>query len=225
MLFETKQHGGHYSFMEAWLYEHIAQPSVQRWNELLMEGPLAELPQGARVLDVGCGGGQLPVMLARARPDLLITGIDISPVQVKRALKRTAKMRERVTILEGDGMRLPFDADCFDAVISVLVLKHFAEPDLAVAQMQRVATPGALLLMAEVERGRPLDVARNFVRGMRLPWWMKPFALPMFYTFVTGQGPTKGEAEDWWLALEGLTATKVERLPELPALLLTAKRD
>lgn len=54
---------------------------------------LAEVARGARVLEVGSGGGQLAVAIASEREDLSITGLDLSPEQVARATRRARTHR------------------------------------------------------------------------------------------------------------------------------------
>jgi ubiquinone/menaquinone biosynthesis C-methylase UbiE len=219
-MFDTRAHGGTYSRIEAWLYDRIAAPSVERWNDILLREPLAALPKGGRVLDVGCGGGQLVERLGRQRSDLRLDGIDPTPVQIRRARRRCQALGDRVRLELGRAEELPYPDGLFDAVICVLVLKHLSEPEVALEHCRRVLKPGALLLVVEAERGATLESARNFVGGMRLPFWMRPFALPFFYTWVTGIGPSLPEAEALW-ANQQLERSEVNRLSELPGLVLT----
>ena len=95
------------------------------------------LPEGARILDVGCGPGRHAVALARA--GLSVTGVDISErfLDIAADAARTAGVR--AAFFEVDARQMPFD-DEFDAVISLcqgafglmgrddsLVLKRMAE--------------------------------------------------------------------------------------------------
>src|SRR5215211_1099158 len=69
---------------------------------------IAELaPQGAAVLDIGTGPGVLLAELARLRPDLTLTGIDLSEDMVTAARRNLAPHGDRVTVRVGDVSHLP----------------------------------------------------------------------------------------------------------------------
>ena len=76
---------------------------------------IAALPQGARVLDAGCGPGSWPYPL---RPDLEITGFDIKfPPGPPRPTRQ-------VRVLRGDLARLPLRDGSFDLTVCHYVLEH-----------------------------------------------------------------------------------------------------
>ncbi len=95
------------------------------------------LPEGARILDVGCGPGRHAVVLAEA--GLNVTGVDISERFLDIAAQAARDAGVRAAFFEVDARQMPFD-DEFDAVISLcqgafglmgrddsLVLKRMAE--------------------------------------------------------------------------------------------------
>jgi SAM-dependent methyltransferase len=79
---------------------------------------LLDLPEGARVLDVGCGPGRHLIALARA--GLSVTGIDVSErlLEIARDAANEAALGGRVALFECDARVMPF-GDEFDAVISI----------------------------------------------------------------------------------------------------------
>ena len=86
------------------------------------------IPQGARVLDIGCGWGSLARHIVRARPDVHVTGITISPGQLDFALAHNAAaltedQKGRVDLRLQD-MRTYEPERPFDAVMSVGVFEH-----------------------------------------------------------------------------------------------------
>jgi SAM-dependent methyltransferase len=78
----------------------------------------------ASVLEVGCGyGKQLASIRAQVGPDIPLTGIDFSPSQLNLA---AANLNHdgNVTLVLGDGQRLPFADKAFDLVLTSAVILH-----------------------------------------------------------------------------------------------------
>ena len=114
------------------------------------------LHAGDRVLDVGCGTGQLAMTFAkRIAPSGSIAGIDPAPEMIKRATSRARKQQVPVAFQVAFAQRLPFPNATFDAVACTLALHHVAEDDQqsAVQEMHRVLKPDGRLLIAEFDQG------------------------------------------------------------------------
>jgi release factor glutamine methyltransferase len=79
-------------------------------TELLVEVGL-ELPDGARVVDVGTGSGAIALALKHERPDLVVTGTDVSPDALAVARANGARLGLDVTWLEGDLLAGVAEAD------------------------------------------------------------------------------------------------------------------
>jgi ubiquinone/menaquinone biosynthesis C-methylase UbiE len=98
-----------------------------------------------RVLDVGCGTGQLAVRLRREL-GCRVVGCDFS-----RGMLGQARLRgPRQLFVQGDAQRLPFADAAFDALVSTEAFHWFPDPDAALAEFRRVLEPGARLLVAFV---------------------------------------------------------------------------
>lgn len=97
------------------------------------------LPDGARILDAGCGTGGMMEQLSQR---WACVGIDISPRAVHYTLDRG------LCAVQGDVGALPFDNGSFDAVLCLDVIYHLAvDPHQALAEMRRVLKPGGLLIL------------------------------------------------------------------------------
>lgn len=108
------------------------------------------LPAGARVLDVGCGTGELELRLAPLFPQASFLGIDVEEPHLDRARERCAPYGDRVRFDPGDALALSFPSGQFDLVISRHVLQVLPDAPRAVAEMARVTKPGGRLhLLAE----------------------------------------------------------------------------
>lgn len=93
------------------------------------------------LLDVGIGTG---MSLPLYKPDLQITGIDISAEMLHRARRRIGKHRLKnvAALLEMDRSAMTFPDNHFDAVLATFVLSVAPDPAQMLAEMQRVCKPG-----------------------------------------------------------------------------------
>jgi SAM-dependent methyltransferase len=133
---------------------------VRRLAAALVE----RLPRNARVLDVGCGSGDLAALVMSMRPDLRIEGIDVL-VRPGTAIPVTAF----------DGAHIPFPDNSFDAAIVVDVLHHTDDPALVLAEIARVAP--VVIIKDHLRDGllanttlRFMDWVGNAAHGVRLPY-------------------------------------------------------
>lgn len=119
----------------------------------------ATIASGDRVLDLGCGIGNLLIALAErtafAQPPV---GVDVSPslIELGRAEVRRAGMAGRIALEVAPADRLPFAAASFDVVISSHVLKHLDDAALrtALGEVVRVLRGGGRFLLWEFARSR-----------------------------------------------------------------------
>jgi len=111
---------------------------------------------GARVLEVGCGPGQLSIRLAR-RYGLDVTGIDLDPAMIDRAQANADRAGDgdtrRPSFRVGDVASLPFPDGSFDLVVSTLSMHHWADPAAGLAEIGRVLRPGARALIWDFKPG------------------------------------------------------------------------
>lgn len=99
-----------------------------------------------RILDVGCGTGQLSARLRRERPEAWVTGCDFSAGMLGQAAART----RTVDWVRGDACRLPFRDRSFEAVVSTEAFHWFPDQQRATEELFRVLAPGGIALVALV---------------------------------------------------------------------------
>ncbi|HET8541547.1 MAG TPA: class I SAM-dependent methyltransferase [Anaeromyxobacter sp.] len=112
------------------------------------EAPLLRryaLRESARVLDVGCGTGEISSRLAAALPRATVVGVDVLEGSVALARERHAALAPRLSFAEGDAYALAFPDASFDLVVCRHVLQAIPHAERAVAEMRRVARPGGWL--------------------------------------------------------------------------------
>lgn len=72
-------------------------------TELLVEWAVRRLPEGGSLLDLGTGSGAIALSVAATRPDVAVTGVDLSPAALQVAERNRRRCRlERVRLLESD---------------------------------------------------------------------------------------------------------------------------
>ncbi len=113
-------------------------------------------PDGARVLEVGCGPGRLSILLAR-RYGLDVTGVDLDPAMIDRARANAARSSEEQepepSFLVGDVARLPFPDRSFDLVLSTLSMHHWTDPTAGLTDIGRVLRPDGRALVWDFRAG------------------------------------------------------------------------
>jgi len=141
---ETRRHGtGANGFQgrSSRFYNFVATKLLRGVYRRLARDIARTAPHGAAVLDVGTGPGVLLAELARLRPDLRLTGVDLSSDMVAAALRNLAPFGGRTIVKVGDAARLPLDDDSFDLVVSSLSLHHWDAPETAAPELARVLRP------------------------------------------------------------------------------------
>jgi len=101
---------------------------------------------GTRLLDVGCGAGQLALIAARAGAQ--VSGCDIASNWIEKARSRAAAEGLRIEFDEGDAESLPYRDAQFDAVVSLIGAMFAPRPGLVAAELTRVCRPGGMIAMA-----------------------------------------------------------------------------
>ena len=119
-----------------------------RWSRRLAE-PFIDFVgtrKGERVLDVGCGTGCLAFAIGKRAQENEILGVDFSSAYVEHA--RRHNRDSRISFEVGDACALHLPDKGFHSVLALLVLHFVPKADQAIAEMRRVARPGATVAAA-----------------------------------------------------------------------------
>jgi SAM-dependent methyltransferase len=104
------------------------------------------IPGNARILEVGCGTGQMSLYLARA--DRLVIGADLTRRSLELAVAAAHRFKlDRVLFLETDLHRPGLRAGSFDVVYSSGVLHHTPNPRAAFRSIAQLARPGGMIVL------------------------------------------------------------------------------
>ena len=139
---------------DAGVYDAVSRLVFGSFFEGVAGDVAAVAPDGARVLEVGCGPGLLSIRLAR-KHGLAVTGMDLDPAMVERANANAAREGEgpRPAFSVGDAGSLEFPDGSFDLVVSTLSMHHWADPSAGLAEIARVLRPGGRALIWDLRPG------------------------------------------------------------------------
>lgn len=118
------------------------QRFMGRWSARLAPQLIdfAGVWDGQRILDVGCGTGNLSHALVSNGATTHVVGVD--PVEAYVSFARQAVPHPRARFEISAAESLPFRDESFDATLSLLLLQDLADPNRAVREMARVARRG-----------------------------------------------------------------------------------
>ena len=102
----------------------------------------SHLSTALRVVDIGCGAGDLLAEVRRRRPQAVLAGLDYSGKAVESAGLAVPGSDLRQFIINRE---LPFDSHQFDLVMCCDVLEHLEHPRDVVAELVRICRPGGLV--------------------------------------------------------------------------------
>ncbi|MCC7362976.1 MAG: class I SAM-dependent methyltransferase [Dehalococcoidia bacterium] len=128
------------------LYNSLREDQVHRLAISALRDP-------GDVLDIGCGSGRLLARVAERFPAARLTGIDLSPFMLERAVQRVPGAR----LVHGDSQALPWPDATFDAILAMHHLGHMPHDaaERVAAEAARVLRPGGRLVVAD-HRWHPL---------------------------------------------------------------------
>jgi len=151
---------------------------LRRFELHRIPATLELLEPGARLLDLGCGDGQL-LAQARLRKFSEVCGLDVAQAVVTRAENTCSAVLgdlEGVTVQRANlDAELPYSTGYFDAVTAIAVIEHLFDPYFVLAEINRVLAPGGQFIM-EVPN---------------LAW------LPRRLDILSGRLPVTGDEEGW----------------------------
>lgn len=116
-----------------------------------------EKEKGGKLLDVGCGNGNILYRLVNGRRKLY--GIDLSKNMVEESRKR---LKGDADIKAADAEHIPYNDDTFDILICNASFHHYPHPQKVLTEMKRVLKNGGKLLIGEEYMIQPFRALMNF---------------------------------------------------------------
>lgn len=104
-------------------------------------------PEGASILEIGCGTGRTSCYLATL--GYVVTAIDNHPIMIEKAKMRAEAEQAQVQFLQANATCLPFDSGSFD-VVFIESVTIFLDPEAAIEEYARVLKQGGQILDREL---------------------------------------------------------------------------
>ena len=139
-----------FSTSDQWYVDHL----MMDFPEHLLE-----------VIDIGCGPAGVIIRLARAKPDIHITGVDGSGPMIKLARQavQVAGLEKQISPTQGYVPGLPLEEHSYNAVISKDFLHHLPDPSALWHEVKRLGKPGAAVYVMDLFRPQTPDDAMRIV--------------------------------------------------------------
>jgi ubiquinone/menaquinone biosynthesis C-methylase UbiE len=137
------------------LYDAVNAVAMRQgqWRPRLVERALGAAAS-IRILDLGCGTGEMALAIARVSPDVHLIGVDGDADVLKRADVKARAAGVELELHEALADRVPLPDANVDCVVSTLMFHHLV-PSVkraALAEAQRVLVPGGRLLVCDIGR-------------------------------------------------------------------------
>jgi ubiquinone/menaquinone biosynthesis C-methylase UbiE len=147
-------------------YDRLARRALGGLYRRVAGHVAAAAAPGAAVVDVGTGPGRLLHALAERRPDLSLTGVDVSPdmISVAERQARARGLAGALVFRVGDVGALPLEDDSADLLVSTLSMHHWPDLDAAGRELARVLRPGGQALLYDF-RFAPIGRAMAALRA------------------------------------------------------------
>ena len=184
-----------------------------------------------RMLDVATGTADFAIEAVRMGLDVHVTGVDISAgmLDVGRTKIAARGWNDRIELIQGDSVALPFEADAFDAFTVAFGVRNFEDLQGGLKDMLRVLKPGGLGLVLEFSKPRRFPIKQVFGLYFKhiMPtvgkWVSKD---PAAYTYLPESVDAFPEGNDFLdqMTLTGYTDVKAQRLTGGIATIYTGRK-
>ncbi|RNC29351.1 MAG: Demethylmenaquinone methyltransferase [Candidatus Dichloromethanomonas elyunquensis] len=140
---------GKYDFMNTLM----SMGMDKHWRKITAQ--IVNAGPGMRILDVCCGTGKLTRELAeKVSPSGTVTGVDFSDKMLEQGMiNMDSSLKNRITLLQGDAMNLPFEDNTFDGATIGWGLRNLHNAKRGIQEMTRVVKPNSMVV--SVDMGKP----------------------------------------------------------------------
>jgi len=155
---------------------------LRKWGNIYAKKLVKRNFVNGKILDMGCGSGEMMVALASYFPECEITGIDISHPLLEYAsrLKIIHHLNDRVQFINGDVKKMAFEDNYFDVAFNVNMVHFIDDPIPMLNELERVLKPDGYLFIKdlryswlkifelEIENSYKIKKAKELLKGSNL---------------------------------------------------------
>jgi ubiquinone/menaquinone biosynthesis C-methylase UbiE len=149
-------------------YDLVAGLLFRSRYRAIAETIAVEVPAGSRLLDVGCGPGEVLVRLAALAPAIESKGLDVDAAMIGRARAKAARARTGASgplFVVADVASMPFRDASFDVVVSSYAVHHWPDRHAGLAEVMRVLKPGGRAIVWDVAPPHPASGSETAPAG------------------------------------------------------------
>lgn len=129
------------------------------WRFKVIRKMIAEIPRGAKILDVGCGSGFSAEQSVKGREDLEVHGVDVTEDLINYASKHRPQFHFKLA----HGEDLPYEDNQFDAILYLDVIEHLVDPSKSLKEARRCLKEDGVVIILVVLENHPL---------FKIIWWL-----------------------------------------------------
>ena len=135
----------HYDFLNHFLSLNIDKI----WRKKVVKEIVSSNPD--TILDIATGTADLAILMAKKSDKATVTGIDAAENMLNIGQEKVAKanLTERISLMQGDALNLPFANNSFDTVTCAFGIRNFADRQKGLDEMQRVLRNGGQVAILE----------------------------------------------------------------------------
>jgi 2-polyprenyl-3-methyl-5-hydroxy-6-metoxy-1,4-benzoquinol methylase len=170
---------------QRWI-SHYRGPENERFYELALDHAIKtmKLGHGDTIHDFGCGSAQHSIRFARRGLDVRAFDFSVSALDLAAAAVEKAGLSDRISLAQGDLTKLSLADGSVRFGLCWGVLMHIPEVETAIAELSRVMSPGAVLLVSEGNTSAPLSALIRHARVL-LKKGVQPRRVPAGFEYWT----------------------------------------
>ncbi len=190
------------------MYRAFSYNGKRQMSKQIIEGvaDYVKLPEGGKILDVGCGSGALTLAVAKKNPGAQVTGLDRWGKKYAASFSKKlcednaqAEQVSNTKFMQGDACRLDFPDNSFDAVVSNYVYHNIPSKDRQAILLEtlRVLKKGGIFVIHDIFSQEKYGDMGDFVKRL------KKEGYDQVELIDTTNGKFMNKWESIWMGLRG----------------------
>lgn len=150
---KAEQSKAHRAFCERVYGKNLCQHGMADMSQIEKLLQMLNLNENSRLLDLGCGNGYITEYIQECT-NSFVTGVDLSPVAIESATKRTKMKSDKLKFRTGDMMNLPYSPNAFDSIILIDTHYFIDDFEALIDKLTELVVPnGHICIFSDEGRG------------------------------------------------------------------------